>query len=191
MTGIHTIARLALTYLAALALGFLVYLVLIRSPLLDDVTILFYRGIVLAGGAALVMLGIGIMLRIRLRLDPATLIGATALSLAFNLCFLIVFPVTFDRSITMFLLARIEQRDGQLDTAGLEHVFAADYLGKMRQIDRRVEEQQMSGNIQVVDSRIWITPQGKRLMRGARTIGGWFGADPRFVDPDNAGRTRH
>jgi hypothetical protein len=186
MAGLRIFLLLALAYGAALLAGFLLYLGLIRSPLMDGVAILFYRGVALAVVAALLMIVAGLALRRRLRLDPSTMIGATALSLAFNISFLITFPVTFDRSITMFLLARIERQDGQLDSGALEGVYVREYLGQMRQIDRRIAEQDVSGNIRIENGHIWITPQGRRLLTGARTVGHWFGADPRFVSaPDN------
>lgn len=180
MTGLF---RLTITYAAALAVGLLIYIALIRSPLLGGMSILFYRGVLLAGIAATLMLGGGAFAMRRANIDPPTIVGGVALSLAFNICFLITFPVTFDRSITMFLLARIERQDGQLTTPMLEDVFAREYLRDMRQIDRRVEEQALSGNIRVDHGRIRITPQGARLLAGGRIVSGWFGADPRFVSP--------
>ncbi|WP_176596439.1 MULTISPECIES: hypothetical protein [Sphingobium] len=176
-----TLITLALAYALTIAIGFLLYIGLIRSPLLAELGILFYRGVIIAALTALLLLVTGLALRQRLRLDPATLVGAVALSLSFNICFLITFPVTFDRSITMFLLARIERHDGELDAAGLERLYMREYLGDMRQIDRRVAEQALSGNIRIDQGHIHITPQGRRLLAGGRVIGGWFGADPRFL----------
>lgn len=113
MMIVRRLLLLALVYMAALLAGFLVYLALIASPLLGGVQILFYRGIAIAVlTAPLLALLLGVTgWRFR-SLDLSTVIGATALSLAFNICFLIVFPVTFDRSVTMFLLARVERRTG-------------------------------------------------------------------------------
>lgn len=182
MTLIRSLGLLALAYAAALLIGFLLYVGLIRSPLLAGMTILFYRGVALAAVGAGILLATGLIMRRRLSLDPATLVGGIALSLAFNLCFLVVFPVTFDRSISMFLLARIEGRDGALDARSLESLFARQYLGDMRQIDRRIAEQTLSGNIRVDRAgRIHLTPQGQRLLASARTIGGWFDTDARFL----------
>ncbi len=183
MTLIRTLGWLALAYAAALLLGFLLYVGLFRSPLLGGVAILFYRGVALAFVGALLLLLGGLLIRSRARIAVATLVGGVALSLAFNLCFLVLFPVTFDRSISMFLLARIEQADGQLDARALEAAFTREYLVDMRQIDRRVTEQTLSGNIEVRQGRIHMTPRGKALLSSARTVGGWFGADPRFVSP--------
>ena len=191
MTLIRSLLLLALAYCATIALGFLLYVALIRSPLLGGVAILFYRGVVIAGVVAFLLLVAGIAARHQMRLAPETLVGAVALSLAFNISFLIVFPVTFDRSITMFLLARIERQDGQLDARGLERVFVRQYLGDLRQIDRRIAEQSLSGTIRVERGRIHITPQGRRLLEGARLVGGWFGADPRFVTAPAPAARRH
>ncbi len=180
---LRRLGRLALIYLMALLVGFLLYLVLIASPLLASISLLFYRGVLLAFAGAIMLAILGALAARRFTvLDLQTVVGAIPLSLAFNISFLIVFPVTFDRSITMFLLARIEQRDGQLDAQGLQQVFIREYLKEMRQIDRRIDEQSVSGNIRVEDGRIFITPQGKRLLRGGRIVSVWFDADPRFVN---------
>ena len=193
MTILRSLFQLALVYAAALLLGFLLYLALVALPLLGSVPVLFYRGLAIAGACALLL---GLVLSISARwlrtLDLSTIIGAVALSLAFNICFLIIFPVTFDSSVTMFLLARIEQRDGQLTSAVLEQRFVADYLGTLRQIDRRIAEQRLSGNIRVAaGGRLALTPQGHRLMTSARMIGGWFDADPRFITPAAEIQTAH
>ncbi len=190
---LRQLARLAFVYVIVLAGGFLLYLGLIASPLLGSIPLLFYRGALIAFVGALLL---GLLLAIAARriaaIDLSTGVGAVALSLAFNISFLIVFPVTFDRSITMFLLARIESQDGQLTPSMLEQVFVRQYLGDMRQIDRRVREQRLSGNIvQRDDGRIELTLQGRRLLASGRTIGGWFGADPRFLTASNSRFPRH
>jgi len=182
MTALRHLALLAIAYGATLIAGFLLYVGLIASPLLSSIPLLFYRGIAIAFVTLPLLAGVLAITRRWIRaLDLSTIVGAVALSLAFNITFLVVFPVTFDRSITMFLLARIEAQNGRLDAPALERIFVAEYLGSMRQIDRRVEEQSLSGNIVVQSGRIYLTPQGRRLMSEARRIGGWFGADPRFV----------
>jgi hypothetical protein len=112
----------------------------------------------------------------------ATIIGAVFTSLALNVCFLVLFPVTIDRSISVFLLARIEA--GQpLTAAQLQQGFADEYIVEMQQIPRRVREQAISGNIDVAaDGAITLTPRGKRFNALARRASVWFGTDPRFVD---------
>ena len=95
MILLRALARLALIYAGVLILGFLAYIGLIRTPLLADVEILFYRGVLVAAILALLLIMAGIGALRWLRLEPATLVGSVALSLAFNISFLIVFPVTY------------------------------------------------------------------------------------------------
>ncbi|MGE4322850.1 MAG: hypothetical protein AB7E60_07440 [Sphingobium sp.] len=49
-------------------------------------------------------------------------------------------------------------------------------------MDWRIAEQTLSGNIPVKDGRISLTPQSRGIVGGARLVGGWFGADPHFVN---------
>jgi len=63
MTLLRSFTLLAIAYAGTIALGFLLYVALIRSPLLEQVDILFYRGVMVAGvaalDAALVHVGLG------------------------------------------------------------------------------------------------------------------------------------
>ena len=167
--------------------GFALYVGLLHSPLLRSNPILFYRGLLL-GGADAVVLALLLALSLpRLKLwDPAILIAAVMASLSVNLTFLIVIPVTIDRSVSVFLLSRIEAAPPQapLDAQGLRATFVRDYVIGMAQIDRRIDEQTRSGNLVVDHGRLRLTPQGERFMRLSRTLARLFGTDPRFVGGD-------
>ena len=177
---IKQIASLLLTLTLAVAAGFILYVGLTRSPLFAGISILFYRGLILCGLTAILVMA-AMTLR-KWRFDPATIIAAGALSLSFNICFLIVLPVTLDRSISVFMLAQIEQhRDETLDDRRIADIFVRKYVGDMQQIDRRIAEQTASGNITTVDGNIRLTEQGRRFLALSRTLARLFGTDPRFV----------
>lgn len=177
---IKQIFSLLLTLMLAVAAGFALYVGLTRSPLFAGISILFYRGLLLCAlSATLVMAGMALRRR---RFDVATIIAAGSLSLSFNICFLIVLPVTLDRSISVFMLAQIEQhQDEALDSRRITDIFVRKYVGDMRQMDRRIAEQTASGNIAVVDGNIRVTEQGHRFLALSRTLARLFGTDPRFV----------
>ncbi len=82
----------------------------------------------------------------------------------------------------MFLLARIEREDRLLDRAALEQVYIRDIWAICTRWTGASKEQSLLGNIHVEQGRIHMTAQGKRLLEGGRIIGGWFGADSRFLD---------
>lgn len=177
---IKQIASLLLTLALAVAAGFILYVGLTRSPLFAGVSILFYRGLLLCGLTAILVMA-AMTLR-RWRFDPATIIAAGALSLSFNICFLIVLPVTLDRSISVFMLSQIERhQDEALDDRRITEIFVREYVGDMRQMDRRIAEQTASGNIETIDGNIRLTEQGRRFLALSRTLARLFGTDPRFV----------
>lgn len=169
-----------LTLTLAVAAGFILYVGLTRSPLFAGISILFYRGLILCGLSAVLVMAA--MAPRRWRFDPATIVAAGALSLSFNICFLIVLPVTLDRSISVFMLSEIEQHQNEaLDDRRITEIFVRKYVGDMRQMDRRIAEQTASGNITTVDGNIRLTEQGRRFLALSRALARLFGTDPRFV----------
>ncbi len=188
----HSLGLCTLLTIAAL-LGFGIYLGVTWTPLFRGVDILFYRGLLLCGVSAVLL---GLLLTAANRylktMESATIIAAVAISLSFNLVFLIVLPVTIDRSVSVFMLAEIEARQASApDTAQLEDGFVQHYVHDMRQIDRRVHEQALSGNITVSDGKIQLTSRGRRFLDLARLLARLFRTDPRFVGlaPPLSGRT--
>jgi hypothetical protein len=171
--------------LAATLAGFLFYVLLFALGTAGGVQILFYRGVLLAMIAAVATVGaLALLLRGR---DPSLAIAAGVASFSFNICFLVLLPVTVDRSVTVFLLSTIDRQPG-LTEAELERTFVDRYVVGMRAMDRRITEQSLSGNIEVgPDGGVRLTPQGERFMGFSRAISTIFRTDPRFVaGPDSA-----
>jgi len=176
----------SLTIMAISAIaGFTIFLLLTASPLLGDMSVLFYREAVLCGFAAIILaILLAVLTRRIMNADMATIIASVTTSLSINLVFLVLLPVTIDRSISVFLLSQIESHDARpLDEADLTSVFVGRYVHDMRQIDRRIAEQRLSGNITINRGVVRITPQGHRFLSFSRAIAKLFGTDRRFVDP--------
>ena len=164
------------------ALGFALYILLFWLGVGSSVSILFYRGVALALVAALITGLIAAWLG--RRSDDASLpVAAAAVSLSLNVCFLVLLPVTVDRSVTVYLLSNIERhQETGISPSGLERTFIDGYVVGMGAIDRRIGEQQKSGNIILgKDGKVRLTEQGERFMRFSRLVARLFGTDPRFV----------
>lgn len=178
---IRTLTGLALFTLLGLAL----LILLVRSPLFQSVTILFYRGFLLCFIASvLVALIASLFWRRRWTEQMPLVIAAAALSFSANISFLIIIPVTIDRSISVFLLAGIETETAQGRTVTpdkLQSLFVDRYVVGMRQIDRRIDEQSRSGNIVVERGEIHLTQRGRDFVGFARMIAKFWDTDPRFV----------
>ena len=177
-----TVLRQILLLAALTIAGFAIYVLLFWAGVASSIGILFYRGIALALVAALVT-GIIAMWPARRTSDSSLPIAAAALSLSFNICFLVLLPVTVDRSVSVYLLSTIEQReDSGVTSAQLQKSFVDGYVVRMGAIDRRIDEQRKSGNVTVdAGGKVHLTRQGERFMSFSRLIARLFGTDPRFV----------
>lgn len=163
-------------------LGFALFVLMFWAGIEDSVTILFYRGIILAAASAICVGIVGLWYSRRAK-DCSVAVTAAALSLSFNLCFLILLPVTIDRSVSVYLLGTIERSGpGGADRYRLERALVDGYVVRMDAVDRRLEEQRRSGNVEIdQNGAIRLTPQGKRFMVLSRIVGRLFQADPRLV----------
>ena len=192
--GLAELAALALLYATALATGFALLVLLFKAGVLGGVSVLFYRGLALIGVAAVLTLA-GLALAIGRaagrRLQARDALGAAAMSLAFNLCFFVLAPVTVDRSITIFMLGQMSAHAQQDYSAPqMTRLFTSVYVGEDRQIERRLSEQALSGDVEDLGGRYRITARGRALIAVSRAVAWLFDSDTRFVAPAAASRRR-
>jgi hypothetical protein len=166
--------------------GVLIFIALFWAGFLKQSSpILMYRGITLAIAAA--ALQIVIISKVwQGKYYPAgakspIVAAATALALAFNIAFLIVVPVTVDRSVTVFLLGQIARSPNGISAADLRQALVSTYVDQYNAVDRRMREQSLSGNV-IADGEVYkLTAQGERFINFSRFVGAIFGADLRYV----------
>jgi hypothetical protein len=152
---------------------------------LHQISIVFYRG--------LLVIGIGdgfcfFVLLLARRKWPVwkvrDAVSACVFAAGAAVCLLIVLPVTIDRSISVFMLTQMAaQPDRTFTSSDLRTVFVDVYVDRYRQIERRLEEQKISGNISPDGTGFRITAQGLAFVRFARLVSDLFQTDPRFVTP--------
>ncbi len=169
--------------IAAGGLGFALYCALLASGLFAGSTILFYRGLILAAVAAIAAGGIGAAIARRRGTEPLAVASALT-CFSISVCFLVLFPVTIDRSVSVYLLATIDRQGPEgISPADLETAFVSGYVRDMRAIDRRIVEQRLSGNVvQDAEGNVHLTPQGRRFVALSRSAAHLLGTDRRFVD---------
>lgn len=152
-------------------------------------TILFYAGLRCLAVVGAVMVAAGCLFVSRWRhrswsLAYGSVIGTGIVSMALTLSFFVLVPVTLDRSISTFLLSRLESVDPAvgMTVAELSRVFEDEYLGRHAAIRRRVEEQLASGTVQAVrGDAIVLSPAGQRGLRWARAVAGAYGVKDTYV----------
>lgn len=86
--------------------------------------------------------------------------------------FAISVPTVIDRSLSFYLLEKLQQRGGGIRQDAFADVFTKEYLPEHRLVDVRLTEQLQSGTIVIRDGCVLLTPRGQRMARFSR----WFRA---------------
>lgn len=147
----------------------------------EAIPVIFYRGILLAVIAFIIhFLG---LLMFTSSLKEETIIASVFVALSFNVCFLVIFPVTIDRSISVYMLKTIAESEVSMTAEDIEHRFISEYVESYEAIPRRIQEQSLSKNIHKDGSYYRITQNGETFLKISRLIGLWFGTDKKFL-PD-------
>jgi len=82
--------------------------------------------------------------------------------------FAISVPTVIDRSLSFYILEKLDQRGGGIQLASFEDVFTKEYVREHRLVDVRLTEQQASGTIIIQDGCVKLTERGKRLASFSR-----------------------
>lgn len=174
---IRRFASIVLFYLIGFGAGPVLYALLFRYGALNGLQVLFFRGIALAiATAAAQAAGISFASRtaaIKRLAGVKDILLVVALAFSFNITFLIVFPVTFDRSVTMFLLYAMERypQAEEISAGDLERQLTQDYVRGRHAVDRRMQEQILIGNVEQTGTGYRLTAHGRLFLGWSRVVG--------------------
>lgn len=96
-----------------------------------------------------------------------------AIWLLLGYAFAISVPTVIDRSLSFYLLEKLQQRGGGIRQDRFEDVFVKEYMVEHRLVDVRLTEQLQSGTIEIHDGCVRLTARGERLVGFSR----WFRAN--------------
>ncbi len=83
--------------------------------------------------------------------------------------FAISVPTVLDRSLSFYLLEKIQERGGGIKKSGFSDVFTKEYMVEHRLVDVRLTEQLSSGTIEIDDNGcVKLTQKGNTLARFSR-----------------------
>jgi len=80
----------------------------------------------------------------------------------------ISFPTVIDRSLSFYILEKIEQRGGGIKLSYFEDIFTKEYIYEHRLVDVRLTEQKNSGTISVNNGCVKITGRGRAIVSFSR-----------------------
>lgn len=77
--------------------------------------------------------------------------------------FAISVPTVIDRSLSFYILEKIQQRGGGIRQDAFEQVFTQEYVKEHRLVDVRITEQLESGTIEIKNGCVLLTAKGERV----------------------------
>lgn len=128
-----------------------------------QVNVVFYAAIA-DGVLAAVITGVLVLLmgyfRALTALEKAQLFMIFLLS---GYAFAISVPAVIDRSLSLYILEKLQQRGGGILQASFEQVFTQEYVKEHRLVDVRLTEQLESGTIVIEGGCVKLTDKGRRV----------------------------
>lgn len=77
-------------------------------------------------------------------------------------------PTVIDRSLSFYILEKIQQRGGGIRQDAFEYVFTQEYVKEHRLVDVRLTEQLQSGTIVIKDECVLLTHKGDLIANFGR-----------------------
>lgn len=150
---------IAATLLYALLLGVIHCLHVSFVP----VNVVFYAAI---GDAAIASIAAGTVLFFHSSFRPLGGLEKWQLLVIWLLAgygFAISVPTVIDRSLSFYILEKLQQRGGGIKQDKFEEVFIREYLPEHRLMEVRLTEQLQSGTIAIENGCVRLTEKGNRL----------------------------
>jgi hypothetical protein len=82
--------------------------------------------------------------------------------------FAISVPTVIDRSLSFYILEKLQQRGGGIKLDAFDQVFTQEYVKEHRLVDVRLTEQQQSGTIEIRDGCVKLTAWGQTIATSSR-----------------------
>lgn len=82
--------------------------------------------------------------------------------------FAITIPAMIDRSLSFYVLEKLDQRGGGIRRDAMADIFRDEYLPEFRLVDVRLTEQVASGTVEIDNGCVRLTARGRVLARFGR-----------------------
>ncbi|MGO9985660.1 MAG: hypothetical protein ACLPIX_15815 [Rhodomicrobium sp.] len=146
--------------LAFIAVLLIVYLVHVWYL---PVHVVLYSAIGDAMLAAVIVSGCCVLMLRSLPLSKFELLLLSVIWILGGYAFAISGPAVLDRSLSFYILEKLQQRGGGIREDAIPKVFVEEYMPEFRLADVRITEQLQSGTIEVVNGCVRLTGYGRRL----------------------------
>ena len=157
---------LAATLLYLVVLG-AIYFAHVRFARVD---VVFYAALEDASAAILLVAVLLFVLRAFSAFNSFEKVQLVAIWALIGYALAISVPTVLDRSLSFYILEKLEQRGGGIKYSAFENVFTQEYVKEHHLVDVRLTEQLESGTIAIRDGCVTLTQRGHDLAQFSR----WF-----------------
>lgn len=144
---------------------FLVYVAFIKLLRVD---VVFYSSLYSAAVATALMALVLFGTPLFEALTTFERIQVAALCALVGYVFAISVPTVIDRSLSFYILEKLQQRGGAIRHDRFAEIFTGEYMREHRLVDVRLTEQSVSGTIMIEDGCVHLTSRGDRLATFSR-----------------------
>ena len=135
-----------------------------------NVNVVFYSAILDAMISCAIVAALSLVVRAHLPFDGFSLSLLVVIWALGGYAFAISGPALFDRSLSFYILEKLQQRGGGILELRMGDVFREEYMPEFRLIDVRLTEQLQSGTIAIENGCVKLTPRGERLATLSRFV---------------------
>jgi cation transport ATPase len=167
--------RLVVVYTVTFILFTAIFLLMFHVPVLQFQKIFFYKGLMFLAITTLICF-IGIIFYAKkTSASIESLIAAMMISMAINLSIFIVFPVTVERSVTIFLLSTLEDANSNKSCKGLTHkqmekALIDTFIVKNDAVSKRIKEQSVIKTVEKNGRCLRLTNKGMQFLNFSRVL---------------------
>jgi hypothetical protein len=132
------------------------------------VNVVFYSAIIDAMVAALASMVLVVIIKWLRVFSVFEGIQLLCIWLLLGYSFAISVPTVIDRSLSFYILEKLQQRGGGIKFDSFDQVFTQVYVKVHRLVDVRLTEQQQSGTIVIQDGCVKLTDWGQTVATSSR-----------------------
>jgi hypothetical protein len=162
-------------FLNALGLTLAYIVVLLATYLVHaryfSVYVVLYSAILDAILAAIILIVFSLLIpSVRKAFSRFEYLLLVAIWLLGGYAFAISGPTVLDRSLSFYILEKLQQRGGGIKEDQFGNVFIHEYMPEYRLVDVRLTEQLQSGTIEIKDGCVELTPKGALIASISRYV---------------------
>jgi hypothetical protein len=113
--------------------------------------------------AATAITGLIVFVLLRRSMDRTDATLSFALANALVLIYAIMGPTVVDRSLSLYIVEKVDQHGGEVAAAAMDDIFIEEYLPEFRVVEVRITEQLQSGTLVMDGDCLRLTERGEAV----------------------------